>query len=54
MEQEKKNFNDSLKSLNEDNEELQQKNKMWVKKLDEEIEKNAVSMSELTNKIKEL
>jgi len=41
MEQEKKNFNNSLKSLNEDNDELQQKNRMWVKKLDEEIEKNA-------------
>lgn len=54
MEQEKKNFNSSLKSFNEDNEELQQKNRMWVKKLDEEIEKSAQSMGELTNKIKEL
>lgn len=27
---------------------------MWVKKLDEEIEKNATSMNKLTDKIKEL
>eukprot|EP00352_Strombidinopsis_acuminata_P007390 CAMPEP_0176358634 /NCGR_PEP_ID=MMETSP0126-20121128/15719_1 /TAXON_ID=141414 ORGANISM="Strombidinopsis acuminatum, Strain SPMC142" /NCGR_SAMPLE_ID=MMETSP0126 /ASSEMBLY_ACC=CAM_ASM_000229 /LENGTH=49 /DNA_ID=CAMNT_0017712937 /DNA_START=1393 /DNA_END=1542 /DNA_ORIENTATION=+ len=27
---------------------------MWVKKLDEEIEKNATGMNKLTDKIKEL
>ena len=38
--------------LVEDNEQLQNKSKKWIARLDEEIEKNSKSMSDLVQKLK--
>ena len=43
---------EQLAALQEDNDALQQKNKKWVTKLDEEIEKNAKAYEELSKKHK--
>ncbi len=38
--------------LVEDNDQLQNKSKKWIARLDEEIEKNSKSMSDLVQKLK--
>ena len=45
---------EQIQSLQEDNEALQAKNKKWISKLDDEIERNAKVVGELTQKIKVL
>ncbi len=43
----------TIESLKEENDELQEKNKRWISKLDQEIEKNSQNVAMLTKQIKE-
>lgn len=45
---------EQILSLQEDNESLQAKNRKWISKLDDEIERNAKVVGDLTQKIKVL
>jgi len=47
MESERANLKQQVDSLQEDNESLNQKNKKWIAKVDEEIEKNSVKVTAL-------
>lgn len=47
MESERTNLKQQIDTLQEDNESLNQKNKKWIAKVDEEIEKNSVKITQL-------
>ena len=47
MESERSNLKQQVETLQEDNESLNQKNKKWIAKVDEEIEKNSLKITAL-------